>query len=590
MTSASGSASAPAVNPIYDWDRFWVSRTGSVDLSDGGFLVDPTRPFLISQVSRPKTLPELASYRALALLGEPGIGKSTVLTADATRTAALLPTVDTVAVHVDLRAYSSEGLLYRKVFESPEFNAWVSGNSHLVLYLDSLDEALLRIDTVANLLASELPSYPVARMSLRIACRTAVWPGGILEPSLHDLWGSDAVGIFELAPLRRRDIVTAATAHAIDPDVFIGELYAANAMAFAIKPLTLNLLLTLFRQDGRLPRSARDLYMRGCLALCEEFNVSRRVARRVGGLNPQQRLRLASRLAAVTMLANRYAIWTGPEITGIPEEDVPISALAHGREDGSFPSIEVTDSSVREVLDTGLFTSRGADRMGWAHQYYAEFLAAVYLLEKRVSPQNLLRLLLHPDGGLVPQLAAVTSWLASLDNNIRDTLIRTEPLVLLRGDLAGWPASDLAALTTSLLAAFEQQGAHDFVLGIGDLYAKLCHPDLADRLRPYVQDAAKNVISRRAAIAIAGVCKVKSLQPELLSLALDAAADPALRARAVTSLGLFGDASIAGQMLPLAKGEIGPDPQDDIRGNALHILWPDHLTARELFSLVCTSQ
>ena len=189
-------------------------------------------------------------------------------------------------------------------------------------------------------------------------------------------------------------------------------------MAFAIKPLTLNLLLALFLQDGRLPRSARDLYMRGCLALCEENDVSRRAARRVG-LESEQRLRMAGRLAAVTMLATRYAIWTGAETAGIPVEDVTVSALTHGCEDGDFPSVEVTDSAVREVLDTGLFTSRGTDRMGWAHQYYAEFLAALHLIEKGVSSRkNLLRLFAPPgrrSRATRPQLP----WLASLDQNIR---------------------------------------------------------------------------------------------------------------------------------------------------------------------------
>jgi hypothetical protein len=44
----------------------------------------------------------------------------------------------------------------------------------------------------------------------------------------------------------------------------------------------------------------------------------------------------------------------------------------------------VTDNDVREVLDTGLFSSRGGVRLGWAHQSYAEFLAALYLVEKNV--------------------------------------------------------------------------------------------------------------------------------------------------------------------------------------------------------------
>jgi hypothetical protein len=365
--------------PAFCCQRFWVPRTGGmIDLSDGGFLRDPTGLFARSDAAGARQLQELAGYRALALLGEPGIGKSTTLREEAARVGEQAG-AGTVSIHADLRAYSSESLLYRRIFESDEFLAWETGQSHLVLHLDSLDEALLRIDSIANLLTDELPRRPVERLSVRIACRTAVWPTATLETALCGIWGEAAVGVFELAPLRRRDVVAAAEAAEIDADSFFRELYSASAVPFAIKPLTVNLLIALFRKDGRLPRSVADLYLRGCLKLCEEQNVGRRDARRLGTLTAAQRLRVASRVAAATMFANRYAVWTGAEGDGVPQEDIPLSALAGQREEGDFPAFEITEEGVRETLDTGLFTSRGGDRMGWAHQGYAEFLAAHYL-------------------------------------------------------------------------------------------------------------------------------------------------------------------------------------------------------------------
>lgn len=586
QANAPGNFQVKNANLLYDWQRFWVARTGMLDLSDGGFLADPTSPLRRSHPATPATLTDLAKYRALVLLGEPGIGKSTTLEAEATRMSADAVVNGMTSIHVDLRAYSSDALLHQRVFGSPEFVAWATGNSHLVLHLDSLDEALLRIDSIANLLASELPRYPTSRMSVRIACRTAVWPGAILEPVLNSLWGNDAVEVFELAPLRRTDVAAAATARGIDADTFIRELYAADVVPFAIKPLTLNLLLGLFQRDGQLPRSIVDLYTRGCLKLCEETNSSRRNARRVGALNPAQRLRVAGRLAAATMLSNRYAVWTGLESDGVPEEDVALSVLSRGHEEGDFAPFDVTEDHVREVLDTGLFTSRGGELMGWAHQSFAEFLAARYLVEKKVSPENVLKILLHPSGGLVPQLGVVAAWIASLSKQIRDALIASEPLVLLRGDLTGWSEADLAALTVSLLAAFEHQNLRDFIPGIADYYAKLAHPQLTTQLRPYITDSAKNIVSRRSAIMMAGSCTVTALQPELLQLALDPAADPDLRARAVSSLQTCGDESVPAQMLTLAKGELGPDPNDGIKGHALEILWPKHLSASDLFGML----
>jgi predicted NACHT family NTPase len=580
------SAGVSSGRPIYDWQRFWVPRTGTVDLSDGGFLADPTSLLLRSSATKPRPLTELTDYRALVLLGEPGIGKSTTLLEEAERVAKQAVAENTISIHIDLRAYSSDLLLHNKVFESAEFMAWLRGSSRLVLHLDSLDEALLRIDSLASLLADELPRYPASRMSLRIACRTAVWPAGTLETALDHHWGDAAVGVFELAPLRRRDIVAAAAVQGIDHEAFIQELYAANAVPFAIKPLTLNLLFGIFKKEGRLPRSIADLYVRGCLKLCEESNQSRRDARRLGSLTAAQRLCLASRIAATTMLCNRYAIWTGPEADGVPEEDVPLSVLTGGREEGEFPAFDIAENSVREVLDTGLFTSRGGVRIGWAHQSYAEFLAALYLADKQVPPRNILKVLQHPAGGLVPQLAVVTAWISSIHEDVREALIQSEPVVLLRGDLTNWNEQDLAALVASLMTALEHNRVHDFEMGISEFYARLNHPTLASQLRPYIQDSSKNTVSRRVAIMIAEHCKLRELQPELLTLALDASADPYLRGRAVDALGTCGDDTVPAQMLPLARGELGSDPENEIKGYALEILWPKHLSADDLFGLI----
>jgi hypothetical protein len=448
---------------------------------------------------------------------------------------------------------------------------------------------LLRIETIANFLASEFPHYPTARMSVRIACRTAVWPASTLGYALDTIWGKEASGVFELAPLRRQDVVDAAKKHQIEPDAFVRELYAANAVPFAIKPLTLKMLLSLYHQDGRFPSSSGELYTQGFLKLCEEQNKSRRDTGRLGRLNPTQRLRLAGRVAAATILGNRFAIWTGPEVGAVPPEDVPLSALSGGREQGTFSAFDVTDDDVREVLDTGLFSSRGGIRMGWAHQSYAEFLAALYLVEKNVASANILKVLLHPAGGLVPQLSTIATWVASLNSSVRGGLVASEPLVLLWGDLVNWNADDLAALTASLLAAYEQKRFYDTTFGIADAYAKLGHPGLASQLRPVILDDGKNLVTRRSAITIAEMCELKELQPELLHIALDTAENPAIRARAVSALNRCGDASVPAQMLPLARGECGLDPQDDIKGQALDILWPNYISATDLFALITHS-
>jgi hypothetical protein len=571
--------------PIYAWQRFWVPRDGVIDLSDGGFLLDPEKEMAQYSAQRLATLTELQHFRALALLGEPGIGKSSTLEAEYKALTQDESDPERVFIHVDLRSFSSDILLHNRMFGSPEFVAWQTGNSHLSLYLDSLDEALLRIDSVAALLADEFPRYPTARMSIRIACRTAVWPHEPLETAFRKIWGDDAVGVFELAPLRRRDVAEAAAARNVNPAQFMEQVQTANAVPFALKPLTLNLVFRIFERDGHLPNELISLYSQGCLSLCEEQNPSRRGARRLGELTGPQRYRLAGRLAAVTMLGNRFAVWTDPQ-AGAPEEDIQLAALTTGSEAGDFQRFDVTDDAVREVLDTGLFSSRGAARMGWAHQSYAEFLAADYLVTKDTSAQNILKILCHPSGGLIPQLWMVSAWVASRSSEIRHALITREPFALLRGDLVSWSPDDLALLTAALLDAYEEQRAHDFVIGIANDYRKLAHPSLAKQLRPYIVDPTRQVTARRAALMIARACALNELQPELLTVALNPEDDPSIRAYAVSALGECGDEATKIQLLPLAYDQLGPDPNREIKGQALRVLWPGHLTSADIFAVI----
>jgi hypothetical protein len=134
---------------IYAWPRFWLPSDGIIDLSDAGFLRDPMDS--LGRPPAPAQLAALQNWKALALLGEPGMGKSTTLKAESDRIATLPADADAVSIYVDLRAFSGETLLHKRIFESEKFIAWKTGRSQLFLHLDSLDEALLRIDSENSL-------------------------------------------------------------------------------------------------------------------------------------------------------------------------------------------------------------------------------------------------------------------------------------------------------------------------------------------------------------------------------------------------------------------------------------------------------
>jgi predicted NACHT family NTPase len=255
----------------YNWKRFWCPPAGHVSLSDSGFLVDPDDPYGASLNPDVVAWDSVSQSACLILLGEPGIGKSSALVSERERTDQLLKETGDQLLWVDLRRYKSDQRLHEHVFESAVVRAWRSGTSRLHLFVDSMDECLMRIENIGPILIGELSELPVERLSIRIACRTADWPRG-LEGQFRSLWGDENVAIYELAPLRRADVLEAARASRIEPAAtFVDQIIRSGAVPLAIKPVTLQFLLNTYRRSGSLPPDQTRLYADGCRLLCEEL-------------------------------------------------------------------------------------------------------------------------------------------------------------------------------------------------------------------------------------------------------------------------------------------------------------------------------
>lgn len=313
---------------------------------------------------------------------------------------------------------------------------------------------MLRVETVANLLSSRLGHYPVDRLWLRIACRTAVWAQlRSLEGALVMLWNQEQLGVFELLPLRRKDVEVAATASGIQPETFLSELISRKAVPFAIKPLTLHFLLKKFQQDRRLPDQIEDIYLEGCRSLCTEVNPSRVGTRRMGKLTPDQRLAVAGRLATLMLFTGRTAISQGTPADQI-DGDLLIQEALGGSEEENRQIVEITPDAIRETLDTGLFTARGPSRLGWAHQTYAEFLAARYVISHGFDTAQKISLVTHPGYSsrlVIPQLVQTTVCLVNMNLSLFDELIHDSPHVLLRSEASAWDSRQKSALTAAFL-------------------------------------------------------------------------------------------------------------------------------------------
>src|SRR5690606_9344782 len=263
----------------------------------------------------------LAATPCLVLLGEPGIGKSCALAdmVDVTRRG--LP-ADELLLSVDLCDHRD----IDEVIARPEFQAWRSGERLLCLVVASLDERR-NLDDASRLLGA-LGDGPLDRLRLRVACRTGELPLRFGR-ALVDWWGEPkSVAHLELLPLTRDDVLAAARVADLDAGAFLAEVLRRDVVALATRPITLQILIDLFREQRRLSKDRAELYRSGCAYLCREPSIARRDHRQRGALDVDQRLAIARRIAAVSVLAQKHVIFLERPLAGLPSGAVDLQVFA----------------------------------------------------------------------------------------------------------------------------------------------------------------------------------------------------------------------------------------------------------------------
>jgi hypothetical protein len=486
----------------------------------------------------------------------------------------------------NLRQYDSTQSLKEDLFLDSEFQRWASGDGSLTLALDSLDEALLEIGVLATWLVNQLQRYPTDRLRLRIACRTAHWPQ-VVEDGLCRIWPGDQFGVFELAPLTAAEVVSAAVSRDLDPAAFMAEVARHDAAGLAGKPTTLRFLLDVFARHEALPETRTDLYALGCLLLCEE-DEERRVSRRAGRLTPDERLAVARRIAAATVFGNRAAIWRGADPSAAPSAELPRSELIGGSEPGAGGNrVTVTLREIEETLGTGLFSGRAGTSLGWAHQTYAEFLAAQWVVANNLSLPQIESLIKHPDdpdGRFIPQLKETIAWLAGLHDEVRTVVLATEPDLLLQSDTERLTDEARAAVIDALLDATARGELRWPPFGSRRRYERLVHPGAAEQLARYALDRSQPIDVRELAIEIGRYTGGTSIAGPCADIAMNVSEPLVLRVEAARLVAALGDAQSRRRLLPLAVEPKEDDKEDDLKGTALRAVWPDHLDADGLFA------
>ncbi len=572
------------MSQLYNWKRFWYPLESEFKLTDFGFLSDPESEF--GRITNPDaaSLDSLSTIQCLILLGEPGIGKSNSLKKECEDFQLKAKENGDYVILLDLAGYSSEERLIRMLFDNLEFKNWINSKNKIYIFLDSLDECTIPLKSISSILVEELKEHSSDQLYLRIACRFLEWED-FIEADFKNIWKEENIKKYQLAPLRRKDVSTAAETNSIDSSKFLEQIIEKEIIPFAIKPVTLKFLINTYLVDGNFPQSQIELYKKGCQLLCTEINPNRRILNKGKINSPDQRLIIAARIATIMLFTNRNIIYKDIQYGKTSENEITISELTGNKETINGNSFSINEDEIREALSTALFIEYDPQRIGWAHQTYSEFLAAWYLIDRTMSFDQIQSLILHEDGKLIPQFYETAAWLAGMEENAFKLIFESDMEILLRGDLQVISNKNRSKIVDKLLELIKTKKLQESI-ELHRQYRKLKHPKIADQLHPIVIDKSQDNVLRRVAIDIAEDCELIQLQKELCTLALDRKESLRIRVNAAYAICRIGNPEIKKNLLPLALGKAGNDPDDELKGCGLRAVWPDHIDTIEFFNVL----
>lgn len=569
---------------LHNWKRYWVPYGTTIDLSLDGFLPDPESDFEQYFNKEIRTLDQLQDIPCINLLGEPGLGKTKTLDLYKKGIEEKVEKEGNQILWLNLNSDK----LDKDLFDSELFSKWEKGNYKLFVFLDSLDEGQLYIPDLFNLLTNKLGKikpHLINKFYLRTICRTAIWPK-LFDDKFELLWGKDGVKKYELAYLRRKDVVQAVTDRDIDPNKFLMELSDKEAIPLAIKPVSLEFLIEIYiNSNQQLPSRKVDLYEQGCKYLASEVSETRKASRKTGELTPDEKLLISGKIASQLILCNKSAISINEEAL-VSDHCLSFNVLVNEQEHLNGKIINITKSNLLETIDSGLFTSSGYHLIGFAHQTYAEFLAAWYLYKHNIGLKQIKSLIFYKDRKLFPQLYETAGWLAAMIPEVFQMIIDTDPEALLNSDIGAADDTLRFALVARILTLFEQDKLTIQELGYHWKYRKLKHSRLADQLRSYILDKSKHKRARYEAINIAQYCEIKELQNELFGIVIDIEEKSGIKESAVGAFAEICTEESKPKLKAIVFDPLLADEHDTIKGWALYALWPKHISAEELFSII----
>jgi hypothetical protein len=509
----------------------------------------------------PNSPVELADTRddfAYVLLGDPGLGKTTVFKQETGATRAVFVSARDFLV----MSYDREGCAEKTFF------------------IDALDETRAGVQdgrTVLDQIRSKLIVLGVPRF--RLSCREADWLGSSDRDALSTIvHGRGELRVYRLEPLSDADIATLLKDqfHVGDPQQFVRHAEQMGVGALLRNPQTLRMLAKAVSSGTAWPNSRSTTFELACKTLATEPNQEHQSAKKRSWPNTTALLDAAGLVSAVFLCADRSEIALVRAETSDPKALV----LLEIGNDRNLP--------IQEAIETNLFIAIGENVWMPAHRSIAEFLAARYiaqLITSGLPPARATSLMLGADAGVITSLRGLNAWVASCSTQARDWLVEADPQgVLLYGDTKAFATHEKVRLLECLkqrVADGQWRSRDDWnshALGalatqdMADEFVKILRAPGRERADQALADLVVTALSRGPTIVGVGAA--------LIETARDASRWSGMRRYALRSYlnnYLESDVDVVALFDDVAKGRV-VDDDDALLGILLTNLYPRRLS------------
>lgn len=426
--------------------------------------------------------------RSLIVLGEAGMGKST-----------LLQQLNGVNGYRVCTA--------RKLINAPHPMALIGEATTLVI--DALDEVSARLDGDAvDLVLRRLAELALPRFVL--SCRVADWRKATAMQGITDFYDSAPL-VLHLAPLTREDATNhlASMVGAESSEHAINHLEERGLGGLWRNPQTLNLVADVVAK-GALPTSKGTLFGEATKLMRSEHREEKAVTP-FALFSENDVLDAAGAAFATMILTGKEAISRKVQVA---DGDIPLAEAAR------LPGA----SALPDILGSRLFSGVSNDRFSYDHRAIGEFLGARWLARQADTPRKERRLLeLFNGQSLVPSsLRGLHAWLAWHSASLAEQVIAADPMgVIEYGDADELTAPQARALFAALQRLSEANPRFrdwsDYRTG------GLVQPDLLPEIRDAIVGARVEFGLRLLVLqALKRSPLIDQLQIELVSLLLSA--------------------------------------------------------------------